>query len=199
MWPNSINKKTDQEPENVSDLERSAAPANGTYEPPTLEAQPLAAEEQPWDRATEEAWSEHSETAWALVYVIHRVRSTPLPPTLPAAQQQHFHKIIEMAAVLLEDWQRRERDQARELALRGLITELTAELEEAGSSQLDDHVNGNGQGDHDFLLARSISIDELLADLPEDEGTAEAQPTQHQDDQEEQGTIEIPQADQSNE
>jgi hypothetical protein len=199
MWPNSINKKTDQEPENVSDLELPAAPANGTHEPLTLEAQPLTAEEQPWDRATEEAWSEHSETAWALVYVIHRVRSTPLPPTLPPAQQRHFHKIIDMAAAMLEDWQRRERDQARQLALRGLITELTAELEEAGESQLDDHANGNGQGKHDLLLGRRMSIDELLADLPEDEGTAEAQPNQHQDDEEEQGTIEIPQDDQSNE
>ena len=197
MWPNSINNKTDQEPEPVSDLGTSAAPATSATEPLALEAQPLLTEEQPWDSTAEEAWTEHSETAWALVYVIHRVRSTPLPPTLPLAQQQHFHKIIEMAVAMLEEWQRRERDQARQLALRGLITELEAELLESGANQLDEHTNGKAQLEHDFSFARSISIDDLLADVPEAAENGEAQPHQHQDDHEEEGTAEVPPDDQS--
>lgn len=196
MWPNSINNKTDQEPDTVSDLEMSMAPASSATEPLALEALPLLTEEQPWDSTAEEAWTEHSETAWALVYVIHRVRSTPLPPTLPPAQQQHFHKIIEMAVAMLEDWQRRERDQARQLALRGLITELEAELLESGANP-DEHTNGNGQMEYDFLVARRMSIDDLLADVPEEGEAAEAQPHHHQDDHEEDGTAEVPPDDQN--
>ncbi len=197
MWPNSINNKTDQEPEHISDLGTSAAPVTSATGPLAPEALPLLTEEQPWDSTAEEEWSEHSATAWALVYVIHRVRSTPLPPTLPPAQQQHFHKIIEMAVALLEDWQRSERDQAQHLALRGLITELSAELLESGPNPLDEHINGNGQGGYDFLVARRMSIDDLLADVPEAAENGEAQPHQHQDDHEEEGTAEVPPDDQS--
>ncbi len=75
---------------------------------------PLA--EEVWDSAAEQEWSEHSTTAWALAYVIHRIRSTPLPPILPPEQRQHFHEVVQMAAALMEEWQRRERDQAQQLA-----------------------------------------------------------------------------------
>ena len=77
---------------------------------------PALLAEEVWDNAAEQEWSEHSTTAWALAYVIHRVRSTPLPPILPPEQRQHFHKVVQMAAALMEEWQRRERDQAQQLA-----------------------------------------------------------------------------------
>jgi len=75
---------------------------------------PLA--EEAWDDTTEQAWSEHSTSAWALAHVIHRIRSTPLPPILPPEQRRHFQKVVQMAAALMEEWQRRERDQAQQLA-----------------------------------------------------------------------------------
>jgi hypothetical protein len=68
------------------------------------------------DSANEQEWSEHSATAWALAYVIHRIRSTPLPPILLPEQRRHFQKVIQMASALMEEWQRRERDQAQQLA-----------------------------------------------------------------------------------
>jgi hypothetical protein len=77
---------------------------------------PVSPAEGVWDNTAEQAWSEHSTTAWALAYVIHRIRSTPLPPILPPEQRRHFHKVVQMAAALMEEWQRRERDQAQQLA-----------------------------------------------------------------------------------
>jgi len=82
-----------------------------------------------WDSAHEQAWSEHSATAWALAHVIHRIRSTPLPPTLLPEQRRRFHKVVQMAAALIEEWQRSERDQAQQLAAdRPLTDSLLAAL-----------------------------------------------------------------------
>jgi hypothetical protein len=74
---------------------------------------PLANRE--WDNTAEQEWNEHSTTAWALAHVIHRICSTPLPPILPPEQRRHFQKVVQMAAALIEEWQRRERDQAQQL------------------------------------------------------------------------------------
>ena len=68
-----------------------------------------------WDNAAEQEWNEHSTTAWALAHVIHRICSTPLPPILPPEQRRHFQKVVQMAAALMEEWQRREREQAQQL------------------------------------------------------------------------------------
>ncbi len=78
-----------------------------------------------WDSTAEQEWSEHSATAWALAHVIHRIRSTPLPPILSPEQRRHFQKVVQMAGALMEEWQRRERDQAQRLAIgRPLIDML---------------------------------------------------------------------------
>jgi hypothetical protein len=69
-----------------------------------------------WEQGQEEEWSEHTATAWTLAHIIHRIYSTPLPPTLSPDQRRHFHKIIKMAAALIEEWQQREREQAQHLA-----------------------------------------------------------------------------------
>lgn len=68
-----------------------------------------------WNNVAEQEWNEHSTTAWALAHVIHRICSTPLPPILPQEQRRHFQKVVQMAASLMEEWQRREREQAQQL------------------------------------------------------------------------------------
>jgi hypothetical protein len=112
-------EKADQEPLNVP------APVAPEDEPGNLEIAHAA--RAAWDSATEQEWNEHSATSWALAHVIHHIRSTPLPPFLSSEQQRHFQKIIQMAAALIEDWQRRERDQAQRLALGRPVTELPTE------------------------------------------------------------------------
>ena len=72
--------------------------------------------EKHWGNNHEQEWSEHSATAWALAHVIHRIRSTPLPPILLPEQRRRFQQVIQMAAALMEEWQRRERDQAQQIA-----------------------------------------------------------------------------------
>lgn len=101
---------TAQEPANASDLEtpHGAPDAEIAFSPSPTDKQ--------WNSTNEQEWSEHSATAWALAYVIHRIRSTPLPPILLPEQRRHFQKVIQMAAALTEEWQRRERDQAQQLA-----------------------------------------------------------------------------------
>src|SRR5690348_2775152 len=81
---------------------------------PELEI-PVQLAHREWDNAAEQEWNEHSTTAWALTHVIHRICSTPLPPILPPEQRRHFQKVVQMAAALMEEWQRRERDQAQQL------------------------------------------------------------------------------------
>lgn len=104
----------------ITNSEQAAEDANHLETPEEGEhlelSTPASLAEEGWDSAAEQEWSEHSTTAWALAYVIHRIRSTPLPPILPPEQRQHFHKVVQMAAALMEEWQRRERDQAHQLA-----------------------------------------------------------------------------------
>ncbi len=135
--------KTDQERANTPELVMPAKTGPSETDPPamaapTLEmadgAKPGPEAEQQWDNATEQEWSEHSATAWALAHVIHHIRSTPLPPFLLPEQRRHFHKIIQMAASLIEDWQRRERAQAQHLALGRPVTGLPAEPEALGET-----------------------------------------------------------------
>ena len=76
---------------------------------------PVPPAHREWDNAAEQEWNEHSTTAWALAHVIHRICSTPLPPILPPEQRRHFQKVVQMAAALMEEWQRREREQAQQL------------------------------------------------------------------------------------
>jgi hypothetical protein len=138
MRPRPIDK-TDQEPENAPDLTTTAPSVTGETDPLSMEADPPPAPEQQWNSATEEEWNEHSATAWALAYVIHRIRSTPHPPILLSEQRDHFHKVIEMAAALIEEWQRRERDQAQQLAQTRPIDKLSQEALEAVPDSLDEN------------------------------------------------------------
>ena len=101
---------TDQEPTNAFEPEV----LTGAPDLEIILAPPPA--DKPWDSTDEQAWSEHSATAWALAYVIHRIRSTPLPPILLSEQRRHFQTVIQLAAARIEEWQRRERDQAQQLA-----------------------------------------------------------------------------------
>lgn len=137
MWPDSINK-TDQESENTSDLAAPEASNNGKPAPAALKEEPPLTTNQHWNSATEEEWNEHSATAWALAYVIHRIRSTPHPPILLPEQRRHFEKITEMAAALIEEWQRRERDLAQQLAQERPVPELSPEVVGTGQDNFDD-------------------------------------------------------------
>ncbi len=83
--------------------------------------------DQMWDSATEQEWSQHSATAWVLAHVIHRIRSTPMPPALSPEQRRHFQKIVQMAAALIEEWQRRERDLAQQLVVGRPVVDLLLE------------------------------------------------------------------------
>lgn len=136
MRPRSMNK-TDQEPENARDLATNVPAGTGTVEALPTKAAPPPSADQQWSSAAEEEWNEHSATAWALAYVIHRIRSTPYPPILLPEQRDHFQKVIEMAAALMEEWQRRERDQAQQLAQARPIAELSLEALEAVPDSLD--------------------------------------------------------------
>ncbi len=139
MWPKSINTTTDQEPANTRDLAAPAQSGAAPIDPLPLPTEPPPAPEQQWDNTAEEEWNEHSATAWALAYVIHRVRSTPYPPILLPEQRNHFQKVIEMAAALMEEWQRRERDQAQQLAQARPIAELSREALETVPGDLDEN------------------------------------------------------------
>ena len=81
-----------------------------------------------WNNEAEQEWSEHSTTAWALAHVIHRICSTPLPPFLPPEQQRHFQKVVQMAAALMEEWQRRERDQAQQIVAHHPFADAANEI-----------------------------------------------------------------------
>lgn len=100
-------------------------PAGATQ--PELEATMPPANRE-WDNAAEQEWNEHSTTAWALAHVIHRICSTPLPPILPPEQRRHFQKVVHMAAALMEEWQRRERDQAQQLVAQHSFTYAASEM-----------------------------------------------------------------------
>jgi hypothetical protein len=129
--------KIGQEPESAHDLATNVPAGTSTVEAlPTKTEQPPSTNQQ-WDSAAEEEWNEHSATAWALAYVIHRIRSTPYPPILLPEQRDHFQKVIEMAAALMEEWQRRERDQAQQLAQARPIAELSLEALETIPDSLD--------------------------------------------------------------
>ena len=136
MWPRTMNK-TDQELENVRDLATNVPAGTSTVEALPTKAAPPPSPNQQWNSAAEEEWNEHSATAWALAYVIHRIRSTPYPPILLPEQRDHFQKVIEMAAALMEEWQRRERDQAQQLAQARPIPELSLEALEAVPDSFD--------------------------------------------------------------
>ncbi|HEY7348213.1 MAG TPA: hypothetical protein VH599_07805 [Ktedonobacterales bacterium] len=121
-------------------------------DPPALAASALDGNQTPaldgkkaWNSAIEQEWSEHSATAWALAHVIHHIRSTPLPPFLLPEQQRHFQKIILMAAALMEEWQRSERDQAQQLAIGRPVTGLpmAADPEEPAAEQEPDEARQN--------------------------------------------------------
>lgn len=114
----------------------------------------------------EQAWSEHSATAWALAHVIHRIRSTPFPPILLPEQRRHFQHVIHMAAALMEEWQRRERDQAQQLAAaRPAIGPLMDQPE------MDENHSGGGspsmknQSDTPYLAAELAVSQSLASDL----------------------------------
>ena len=139
MWPKSINTTTDQEPENARDLATNMPASDGVTDHLPTGVEPSPSSEQQWDSAAEEEWNEHSATAWALAYVIHRIRSTPYPPILLSEQRDHFQKVIEMAAALMEKWQRRERDQAQQLAQARPIAELSREALETVPADLDEN------------------------------------------------------------
>ena len=138
MWPNSIHK-TEQESESAAEPEAPAAPDNDEPLMLALEEEPPPALEKQWDSAAEDEWNEHRATAWALAYIIHRVRSTPFPPILLPAQRHHFQKVIEMAAALMEDWQRDERDLAQHLAQERPVTEFSTGPMRAIQAMLSGH------------------------------------------------------------
>ena len=94
---------------------------------PDLEM-PVPPAKREWNNEAEQEWSEHSTTAWALAHVIHRICSTPLPPFLPPEQQRHFQKVVQMAAALMEEWQRRERDQAQQLVAHHPFADAANEI-----------------------------------------------------------------------
>lgn len=134
--------KIDHEPAPVPNLLASAQVGTSAADPPAPAepAQEVDAANKAWDSAIEQEWSEHSATAWALAHVIHHIRSTPLPPFLSPEQRRHFQHIIQMAAALIEDWQRRERDQAQHLALARPVSGLPTDEpfpadEQAAASQ----------------------------------------------------------------
>jgi hypothetical protein len=89
---------------------------------------PVPPAKREWNNEAEQEWSEHSTTAWALAHVIHRICSTPLPPFLPPEQQRHFQKVVQMAAALMEEWQRRERDQAQQLVAHHPFADAANEI-----------------------------------------------------------------------
>jgi hypothetical protein len=126
MRPRPTNK-LDQEPTSAPDLEMLGEADTIQADLAALERASEQVGDKEWNSATEEEWSEHSATAWTLAHVIHHIRSTPLPPFLSPEQRNHFHKIIQMAAEMIEDWQRGERDQAQQLASARPVTELPAE------------------------------------------------------------------------
>lgn len=135
--------QTDQAPAHIFD---PAEPAESGM----LERAPLAREEaapgadRAWDSATEQEWSEHSATAWALAHVIHHIHTTPLPPFLLPEQRDHFQHIIQTAAALIEDWQRRERERARQLAISRPVTGLTQDSSTANQDALSQHPVAEG-------------------------------------------------------
>jgi hypothetical protein len=172
-WPKAM-KKTDQEPESAPDLTTPAANSAGETNSLPLEADPPPAPDQQWNSTTEEEWNEHSANAWALAHVIHRIRSTPYPPILLAEQRNHFHKVIEMAAALIEDWQRRERDQAQQLAQARPIAELSQEALETAPGDLDENAPAEWEKQlstppYQFLLGddeEEAPADTPKADMP---------------------------------
>lgn len=125
------------QPETDAHMELPAEAAQSALEIPVPPAN------REWDNAAEQEWNEHSTTAWALAHVIHRICSTPLPPFLPPEEQRHFHKVVQMAAALMEEWQRRERDQAQQIvahhpfaeAANAILTETQATHEEQAEEE----------------------------------------------------------------
>lgn len=111
-----------EQPETDAHMELSAEAAQ-----PELEMSMPPANRE-WNNEAEQEWSEHSTTAWALAHVIHRICSTPLPPFLPPEQQRHFQKVVQMAAALMEEWQRRERDQAQQIVAHHPFAEAANEI-----------------------------------------------------------------------
>jgi len=153
--------KTDQAPVHTLD---PGAPA----EAGTLERAPLAGEEpapnagKKWDSAAEQEWSEHSATAWALAHVIHHIHTTPLPPFLLPEQRDHFQHIIQTAAALIEDWQRRERDQARQLASSRPVTGLPVASSAASQDGLSRHPAAEGQSEQASPQPHQPAMEEVL-------------------------------------
>lgn len=166
MPGNNFSQHSSSEDATLLEQLMQARPLTDTVQKPAGNADPEASadvdipdlaafhlpEDQAWDRANEQAWSEHSATAWALAYVIHRIRSTPLPPILLPEQRRHFQKVIQMASALMEEWQRRERDQAQQLA---------AARPPAGPLAEPPEISENNPGDPD-RPGESLSSESLL-------------------------------------
>lgn len=113
---------SEEQPETDAHMELSAEAAQ-----PELEMSMPPANRE-WNNEAEQEWSEHSTTAWALAHVIHRICSTPLPPFLPPEQQRQFQKVVQMAAALMEEWQRRERDHAQQIVAHHPFAEAANEI-----------------------------------------------------------------------
>lgn len=160
--------KTDQAPAHTLDSE---APAESGIH----ERGPLAGEEpapnagKAWDSAAEQEWSEHSATAWALAHVIHHIHATPLPPFLLPEQRHHFQHIIQTAAALIEDWQRRERDQASQLASSRPVTGMPEDSSAANRGTLSHHPATEGQAEQVPSWPQQTTMKEALDEPGEDE------------------------------
>lgn len=158
---NSLLTDTVQAPANIPPQEASGGDSNPetTFPPPPADKE--------WGNTHKQEWSEHSAAAWALAHVIHRIRSTPLPPILLPEQRRHFQQVIQMAAALMEEWQRRERDQAQQLATtRPPPMPL---MEASGMSEghlrdtnlLDKSPNGSVSIEAEVSLGRHLASDHL--------------------------------------
>lgn len=153
--------KTDQAPAHTLDPTASA-------ESGMLERAPLAREEaapntdKAWDSAAEQEWSEHSATAWALAHVIHHIHTTPLPPFLLPEQRDHFQQVIQTAAALIEDWQRRERDRASQLASSRPVTGLTQDLSATSPDARSQHPAAEGQVEQAPSQSHQPTMKEML-------------------------------------
>lgn len=160
--------KTAQAPTQTPDLVTPAE--SGTLDMSALAtADPTPKASQAWDSAAEQAWSEHSATAWVLAHVIHQIRSTPLPPFLLPEQRQHFHKIVQAAAALIEDWQRRERDQAQQLASSRPVGELTVELTAANQNGFSPPPAAEAQAEQEPSPSRQTTLEKLPGEHGADE------------------------------
>lgn len=160
--------QTDQAPANTADLVRSAeSDTQGICPIAREDPAPNAGKE--WDSAAEQEWSEHSATAWALAHVIHHIHTTPLPPFLSPEQRDHFQKTIQAAAALIEDWQRRERDRASQLASSRPVTGLTQDPSATNQDARSQHPAAEGQAEQVSPQSQQPTMEEMLDEQGADE------------------------------